>query len=263
MDIEYISFTKIIVIESLETDHTGKDLYNDILKIRELQFEREFTADYVDISSKSEFTALLHSVLKEVNSNHVVPVFHFEIHGSEKGLELKNGDFIAWSYLVNYFRTVNSVTKNNLLVTFATCYSSYILDDIDLNEKCPFWSFISTHKKISNEDIAISYNAFYDTLLTERNIESAVSALTLYNQSKGLVLKFWNMETLLDILIENVEDNRFNNTVALKELEDEALNMFMERNPMQNPEYVRQIIKSMYRNRQMFYQNIEDEFLYK
>lgn len=263
MNIDYISFNKIFVIESLTKDFTGKALYDEIINVRQFQIPDEFTCEYFDISSRQEFTDLLDSILIEVRTKNIVPVFHFEIHGSTKGLVLKKDDFIEWQFLVEYFRTINSVTKNNLLVTFATCHSSYLLEEVDLTKKCPFWSFVSTHKTLSNEDIEISYHAFYDALLTKRSIETAVSEMTVYNSSKGLVLKFLNMETLLQMLIESVEKSRFNDPVARKELEDEAVKMFLEKSPGQDPEQARQIVKFWHNNRTVFYKNVIDQFLYK
>jgi mRNA-degrading endonuclease HigB of HigAB toxin-antitoxin module len=263
MNIEHFSFNKIIVIQSLTIDHTGLDLYNDTIKIRQFQFPDEFTAEYYDISSGDEFKNLLANISSAVEHGGVVPVIHFDIHGSKTGLVLKNGDFVGWKLIVDHFRNINKKTNNNLLVTFATCFSSFILNYIDLREKCPFWSYVSTNTEIVNEDISLSFNAFYDSLLMDRNIETAANALTANNLNKGLILSFKNTETLFNTLVNEVEVNRFNNPTALKEMENEAVRMFLEKSPDQSPEMARMIVQFWYRQRNVFYQAIHDGFLYK
>jgi hypothetical protein len=267
MDIEDLHFNKIIVIQSLklktQVDNTGEHLYNDIIKIRAFQNEKEFGSAFYSINCKEDLEDLFKDILEAVKMRELVPVIHFEIHGSEEGLHLKNTEFVPWSAIVDFLSEINSVTKNNLLVTFATCFSSYILNYIDINKKCPFWSFVSTHTPIRNEDIAISYTQFYDILLTDRNFDKAVEALNQHNPNTATGLKFLSSETILTLLIKEVENNRFNNPTARKELEDEAVEMFLKKKPDQDPEMARQIIRFFHRNRSIFYNNVRNDFLFK
>jgi len=267
MRIGEITFDKVIVIQSLEinsqVDNTGFHLYKDVLLIREFQFSGQFTSEFYDIDSKANLDILFKNIISEIVSKKIIPVLHFEIHGNDKGLRLKNGDFIDWPELLQFFEKINGITNNNLLVTFATCFSSYILFHIDLTKKCPFWSYVSTHKEIDNDDIAVSYTDFYDILLTTKSFDSAINALVKHSHDRGLGLKFLSTEMLLTILTDEIESNRFNNPDALKEMEDEAVKLFLEKSPDQNPDMARHIIRFWYDRRHLFYKNVQDKFLYK
>jgi hypothetical protein len=257
MIIENFTFNKIIVIESLSEKErkTGKELFDDVLKRRQYQMPKEFEVEYHEVQSLEQLHQLLIGIQNQVKGNDLVPVLHFELHGSEHGLHLNSGEVLTWEQLLSVLQAINIVTKNNLLVTFASCFSTYVLKSLNLKNKSPFWSLVSSNYEIYPEEIYVSYSNFYDTLLTERSFERAVEALNTYNEGK-IILRFINAETLL---YEKV----FQSPEVLQRLEDEGVAEAMRQDPEafnNDPEFARKILRFWYSQRAFMYTQIMKQF---
>src|SRR5688572_24548433 len=150
MIIENLHFNKIIVIESLSEKErkTGKELYNDILCRREFQMRTEFEAVYHVVDSFQSLVEIFDRIKSEVNKSLIAPILHFEMHGSPDGIHLTSGKFVSWHDLHTFFREINTITDDSLLVTFATCYGLSVLSNLTSGGKSPFWSVIGSNDEV-------------------------------------------------------------------------------------------------------------------
>ncbi|TDQ27573.1 hypothetical protein [Tenacibaculum caenipelagi] len=152
----------LIIIESLDdNDNTGYDLFSSVMKKKVFQ-EPEINAEFYDINNRIELFELLTELVKRATENNEYFLLHFEIHGYEGGIELKDGEQINWSYLLPYFREINVHYKNSLTIYLAVCYGASLVENIRPNERAPFRVLISSEKEIWHKHFVKGFVAFYE-----------------------------------------------------------------------------------------------------
>src|SRR6476620_4016120 len=114
---------------------------NIIKRWVEHRFEK-LKAEVVDIASKEQHEKWLNELENSFHNEQIIPYLHFEIHGSKKGLQLKNKEFVEWEELRSLFTKINCVIHNNLFISLATCYGAYIFQAIDVLDRIPFYAFV-------------------------------------------------------------------------------------------------------------------------
>lgn len=172
-----LKYNGIVVIQSLPDDEkqTGTLLYEDIIARRCDQ--NGHGKYFYDPSSKNDLIDVLNTICNNVLHDDLLPILHFEIHGSEHGLGLKNGDHVLWKELQEYCRLINIKTKNQLIITLATCWGSSIWEMIDIGVPAPYWGYIGPREKIGIGDLMLDFGEFYDCLLTEQSWDKALERL--------------------------------------------------------------------------------------
>lgn len=169
-----IKFNGVAVLQSLTSGEpkTGKMLYDDIIaRYCELKGHGKY---FFEINSKDQFTAVFDQILWLVLNDDLFPILHFEIHGSVSGFMLNNGEEITWKEFENYCRLVNVKTKNQLIITLATCFGSSIWKMIDVSKPAPYWGFLGPKESIFNQDLLEDFSEFYECLLTANNWNEAL-----------------------------------------------------------------------------------------
>jgi len=172
-----IKYNGIVVIQSLPDDEkqTGTMLYDDIIARRCDQIGHG--KYFYNPSSKNDLIEALNTICNNVLYDDLLPILHFELHGSEHGLVLKNGDHVLWKELQEYCRLINIKTKNQLIITLATCWGSSIWEMIDIGVPAPYWGYIGPREKIGVGDVMLDFGEFYDCLLTEQSWDKALERL--------------------------------------------------------------------------------------
>ena len=85
---EFFKFNKIYVIESLLGERqTGKELYDDIIK-RRSYYHRYLSTEFVQVLSLEDWGNIIKRIKQETKDNHIIPILHFELHGSSNHDEL-------------------------------------------------------------------------------------------------------------------------------------------------------------------------------
>jgi len=236
MDREF-HFNKIIVLESLMDDEikTGENLFNDLLKWKSLEIEG-LHSEFKRILNRNDFFEQIKHLKKEVQDEDILPILHLEFHGDQekKGLTLVNGELINWTELVNTFREINILSKNNFVVSLASCYGFYMNSAVKLKEKAPFWGFIGATKEISSGDIEISFESFFKTLLSTLDFNLSVKNL---NETNGMEYRyaFYQAEEYFNFIFKKHEDEYYkpenfkqwvSTLVELAESDESIINSF-------------------------------------
>lgn len=185
-DKRYFHFNQIIIIESLNPNErkTGKELYNDIVSRIPYKIQILKTA-FHHVGSKEEFLHVF-TELDRSTANNDCPFLHFEIHGSKEGFYLHSGALITWTEVTHELRKLNIKTRNNLMVSLATCYGAWIYSSILPSQRAPFWGFIGQWDKILNSDSLVSFTQFFEYVMNCKDIQQidllkAVTALNAFN----------------------------------------------------------------------------------
>lgn len=174
-----IKYNAIVVMQSLPDDEkqTGTSLYEDIISRRCDQYGHG--KYFYNITSKKELFEVLNTICNNVLYDELMPILHFEIHGSQEGLVLKNGESVKWKEFQEYCRLINIKTSNQLIITLATCWGSGVWEMIDIGEPAPYWGYIGPKEKIAVGDLMEDFSEFYDCLLTEQSWDKALEKLVV------------------------------------------------------------------------------------
>ncbi|WP_199118919.1 hypothetical protein [Pedobacter sp. ASV28] len=224
-----LKYNGIVVIQSLPDDEkqTGTILYDDIIARRCDQ--NGHGKYFYNPSSKNELIEVLNIICDNVLNDDLLPILHFEIHGSEHGLGLKNGDFVVWKELQEYCRLINVKTKNQLIVTLATCWGSSIWKMIDIGIPAPYWGYIGPREKIGAGDIMEDFGEFYDSLLTEQSWDKALERLVENGNRKKYI--YLHCKGIFEYYIEkNYKGTTINKQETFKRLVGQTKNHYPQLN---------------------------------
>lgn len=217
-----LDFNKIYVIESLrpKDKKTGQFLFNDVIKRWLEQKGLNDNCELLIPTSKETFFDCLEHIRKETIVKLVNPVIHFELHGSEKGIQVSNDDIITWDEIQFRLTELNFITKCNLFITMATCYGGYIYSVIKPNLRSPFWGFVGPFETVYGDEVLENYSAFYDEFIQTLNINNAVKALNNSKLNEKSKFKFYNTEFAFTVAYENYEKKYLTEEIVEKRLNE-------------------------------------------
>ena len=193
------------------------------------------------------------------------PFIHLEIHGSSNkdGLVLNSGQLVTWLELANRLREINILTANNLTVSLATCHGAYIYREMSLIERAPFWGFVAPWDEIDEDDVEVSFNSFFDTLLDTLDFGEAVSRL---NSSNNLPYRyhFYNSEAVFDRIWTKYEQESYSPEKFKKRVLDmmsQALTDYNVRTTMTIPQIKHFIESTLVNEKDLFKKKYRESFL--
>lgn len=159
-------FNKIAIIESLPDgdEKTGKKLYEDILPINYYNNEKIIIA-YCATNSIADLSMAFNQLKEDAQTNNVVPIIHFECHGSDKGITLANDEFVSWEQLNNQLKMLNEATRFNLIVSLAACYTFKFAFNMYAYERAPFWGILAPTEVIYPDELKKAFFMFYKSLI--------------------------------------------------------------------------------------------------
>lgn len=209
MDSKDLTRFGLIIIESLDdNDNTGYDLYSSVIRKKVFQ-EPEINAEFFDVNNALEFHQLLSNLVKRVTEKNEYFLLHFEIHGYNGGIELKNGEQIDWAHILPYFRTINVHYKNSLTIYLAVCYGASLIENIKPNERAPFRVLISSEKEIYYKHFVKGFIEFYEHFFfsfdTKESLEKYNSVVD--NEDDKLVMLYseYFFDQVVDLERETVD----------------------------------------------------------
>ena len=192
----------IAIIQSLLDDErqTGKELYETTIKY--IQYSKPFLeSDFFDVSNKKEFFNVLHNILEIAIKENKFYFLHFEAHGNNKGIGMKNGELITWPELLPLLKDLNILYKNNLSVHLAVCEGNSLLRAINPIERSPFAFILGSFDKIYNYDILNAFEVFYSNFFNDFNIINAFDKMRKVSEKSDFsIISAWHIiDFLLDL----------------------------------------------------------------
>lgn len=170
-------FNSIYIIESLrpEDRKTGTNLFNDLIRYRAEQYKLH--AELIIIETKEEFFNELMNIKQNLIEKKILPYLHFEVHGSENGLQLRSLEMVYWKELYKYFVDINIILRNKLFISLATCYGAYMYKVIDIESRTPFFGYVGPTHKAYPSDLEKDFYNYFDTLFGTTNFDEAIAEL--------------------------------------------------------------------------------------
>jgi hypothetical protein len=170
-------FSKIYILDAPARPGESKsaaELHNWLKNRAE---QAGISAERITVTSKKNLVKRLHEIADEAEQGRIVPLLHFEAHGVIKGMEIRPGELMEWSSLLNLTRRINIATHNNLVLSFAVCSAGFLYPEIDIMKPAPFHGFVSSIHEIHFGAMEAGYNAFFDTMLRTNSMNKALDVL--------------------------------------------------------------------------------------
>ena len=178
-------FNKIYFFQSLKFEpctldndiRTTTNLFSDF--IPSLQKRFGFLTEFLEIDSKQAFVSRLDHIFAECLEG-VRPIIHIDMHGSKTlGLRIEpTGDFLAWEELANKCRQINLVCHNNLMLILTSCFGLNSIRNVTILKPTPYYALIGAEKNPPGGYIDNQFPGFYETLLTELDIDKALEHIS-------------------------------------------------------------------------------------
>ncbi|MGI4833265.1 MAG: hypothetical protein ACRYFK_07370 [Janthinobacterium lividum] len=158
-------FDYFLIIESLPEGETktGNELYTSIIRRRAEQIG--FGSRYVHINDFEEFKSLCGEIVSVCNDLNKFPLLHIEVHGSENFMHFASGEKIHWIIVSNFLSKINDLSKNNLFLVLASCYSINLVRALNILTFPPFYLLIAPSGKVSPQNIEEGFVQFYEILI--------------------------------------------------------------------------------------------------
>jgi len=170
-------FDSIYIIQSLgESDgETGKKLFD--LMNSESRFKNKINFYYCDPFDKTELLEELSKIMTKEIKRNGSPALHFEAHGNDDGLKLRDGSYISWVELNPILVSFNIFSKFNLLVTLACCEGITFINTIGLHDRAPVAGLVGCEGKVYGDELLAGFSDFYAALLNKKDNVNAVDML--------------------------------------------------------------------------------------
>jgi len=208
----------IAIIESLPENEkqTGEELFNTTLKY--ITFQKQFLENELyKVDNKKNFLNILLKIYEKAKRENKFYFLHFEVHGNDNGVILKNNDFVSWSEILPLLRNLNILYKNNLSVYLAVCKGNSLMKYIEPNDRSPFGLIIGSFFDVYNVDITNYFEKFYTKFFEK------FSPFDAYNTGKMLNLRsdfsLISSHHIIDSLLEFQKENK-DKELILKALND-------------------------------------------
>lgn len=203
----------IIIFESLpdEDVKTGYELYSSTLTNK--TYEENFLyIEYIDLNDKEHFLKELLRVANEAIDNNYFYFLHFEIHGFNGGLILKNNDEVFWHELLPIFQMINIHYLNTLGIYLAVCEGASLIKEINPMARSPFGFIVASTQKIIETDLAIGFEQFYKKFFFSfelpESLEQYNSIIKNEKSKLSLVTSQYCIDTLCDIERETADKEK-------------------------------------------------------
>lgn len=225
-------FSKIgvAIVESLENSErkTGKELYETTLYYINLQ-KKFLENEYYDVSNVNDLFNTLNSIVHKALKENKFYFLHFEVHGNENGIVLKDGTHVDWSLILPYFRSLNTFYSNNLSIYLAVCYGGSMIRFINHLERAPFAFIFGSFKKIKNIDVLIMFEEFYTEFFNSFSTFDAYQTIRKLNMDKdfSIITAKYIIDYLLELERESKDKDLLLNAIdiSLRPLGDISPNL--------------------------------------
>lgn len=220
MNSEDVKRFGIIIFESLpdEDIKTGYELFSSTLTNKTYE-EELLHIEYLDLENKDIFLNELLRIANEAIDNNYFYFLHFEIHGFNGGLILKNGEEIFWHELLPIFQMMNIHYLDTLVIYLAVCEGASLLKEINPIERSPFGSIVASPHKIIEKDLAIGFEKFYDKFFFSFELKASLEEYNTVIKNEKSRLSLITSQYCINTLC-NIERETADKETLFKILED-------------------------------------------
>ena len=117
-------------------------------------------------------SAMGQRVYEAVKVFEAYPILHFSMHGNEQGLEMTNGDFLAWQELAGNIRGLEPKPRSGVIVSMSACYGAFARQMAMALQSPPYSRLVGHPGNLDWADAAVAFTALYHRLLIKNCLVS-------------------------------------------------------------------------------------------
>lgn len=153
----------LVIIESLKENdkQTGTILHDETIKYKKF-IESNLSSYLYRIKTREELFQTLNEIIEKIKNDKLFPILHLEMHGFENGIQLASNEIVRWDELMEFFREINILLSNELVIMMSMCMGVSIISYIDPSKRAPFRAIIGTTREIDEIELLIGCVTFYD-----------------------------------------------------------------------------------------------------
>lgn len=103
----------------------------------------------------------IHDVAKRYGRS---PIVHIECHGDKHGVQLANGDSVAWTHIAPRLTVINRQSRMNLLVVAGMCHGWYMTDILRPVDRAPAFGIIGAMEEVYPRPLLAAMPKLYRVL---------------------------------------------------------------------------------------------------
>lgn len=168
------SYTSLIIIDAIpDLDYqTARRLQEDVKHNIKPAEVKNFK-----VYNRLQFMELMLQIIIETSNNKILPLIHFEGHGSESEFILPDGSKILWSVIADILRVINKKMDNTLVTFFGCCHGFNFIKSMSILKFTPACYIISPLSTIESGLLEQEMSKFYNLLFKLNDITKAKDAL--------------------------------------------------------------------------------------
>jgi hypothetical protein len=173
-----VRFNAIYVLESLRDGDpkTGQSLFDEIV------FPHTRTLEGVEaecwrVRNEKELRARLREIERRTRSEGRRPIVHFETHGFDRGLELADGDLVAWTSLIPELIAINEASRMNLLVVAMLCRGWTLMYSLTSSDRAALLMLIAPPDSMTHAAILSATKRFYEAVVARLDLTDGLQEM--------------------------------------------------------------------------------------
>lgn len=261
-----IEFNCIYVIESLPEgeEKTGTQLNDDLLRWQQYRY-KGFKSILLEPKGMLDWTKSMEDILDDTVNKGVLPIIHFEIHGStnKDGLVLASGELVPWESVRAILTEINIASRMNLFVSLAVCHGAYLLTQYQLDQRAFCSGLLGSFEKIKISDLKIRFTEFYQELFTTFDMNKAYQRLLNSNPSVEIDYKCISALEIFYRIYRNYIITQVNDPKRVKQraLDAAKADGLILETRQQKRSFQRDFAKQLHRTKNQYYVEHSTKFL--
>ncbi|EOL8995786.1 hypothetical protein ACVR25_002720 [Cronobacter sakazakii] len=171
-----VVYNSILIIESLpEDDYKTGEVLSRMLK----ESHPEHSGiQYIPVASKGDFIDLMQEIRLLMQNNQAFrPIIDIETHGNKSEIGFADDSRMPWKELMDIFRGLNEISKNELVVFLACCEGYHFVKSTTISKHSPCGYLFSPQEEISVLNVINATVEFFNEITVNGDLDLAADLM--------------------------------------------------------------------------------------
>lgn len=171
-----VVYNSILIIESLpEKDYKTGEVLSSMLK---KSHPNHSGIQYIPVASKDDFIDLMKEIKSLMQDNQIFrPIIDIETHGNTNEIGFADDSRMPWKELMDIFRGLNEISKNELVVFLACCKGYHIVKSTTISKYSPCGYLFSPQEEISVLNVINATVEFFNEITLNGDLDLAADLM--------------------------------------------------------------------------------------
>ncbi|MBV8874845.1 MAG: hypothetical protein JO014_19260 [Metakosakonia sp.] len=171
-----VVYNSILIIESLpEDDYKTGEVLSSMLKE---SHPGHSGIQYIPVASKGDFIDLMKEIIILMQNNQGFrPIIDIETHGNTNEIGFADDSRMPWEELMDIFRGLNEISKNELVVFLACCEGYHFIKSTTISKYSPCGYLFSPQEEISVLNVIKATVEFFNEITVNEDLDLAADLM--------------------------------------------------------------------------------------